>query len=713
MLKSKHSSYLLKRDLLRCFAVILCLVVVIIPIYLKCTDVVYDNLHEKLTRNVEFGSELIENEINAQNVMIEKLKISQQYNFMRKKKGSISAEENVILNEMQNYYNNLCSAFFIQEKTILLFNKNNIMIDKNSITPYAMDIYGYSWSFKDLDYADFRKKLFEKEYYGEFPSDMKFEAQKDGKIVYLKTIGSSVNKENSIMLSIFDFDELVKQCGLEEIAKSGNIYIKNRNGELLCSSHKTKDTVMEINHQFSSVPMTIIAEVSDEYVSVQMRGVRRVIVFYFIIAVLVMIFIVLLYAYKHWKMVSEIAEVFGKDEVLDAGFLNIDHKFIKEHRSKIDGQKRKLDELMNEKLFSALLNNGASEEELLALREGFLKNSPQFCLMLIKTEESDNYSIEDVIGVFYENHTNVILHAKTEPDIIVLLLDAQTLNVAQLKKLTHDMIYNDNINIRVVISGIKSELSEAASLVRQMKNLLTYLENSSFVQMDEIKRDEEYDRFISFEYTKQLYEHIMNGNMRLAVRHVYEQWYYLAENPSITDEISKLFYWQYGVIAQIAAELGYNGKLPVMGYGKNIVDIAQEVISVVEKLSMLASEKNNAGINRAEQIIQYINENCYDSQFYMQNLCDKFTLSERTVSEIIKNETGMRFSDYVGELRIKRVEKLLSTTDISINDIATMCGFASNNALYKAFKRVHTLSPTQYRADTNDANLRTEEKNVF
>lgn len=703
MFKNKHSSYLLKRDLLRCIAVILCLVVVIIPIYLKCSDVVYDNLHEKLTRNVEFGSELIENEINAQNVMIEKLKISQQYNFMRKKTGSISAGENVILNEMQNYYNNLCSAFFIQEKTILLFNKNNIMIDKNSITPYAMDIYGYSWSFENFDYADFRKKLFEKEYYGEFPSDMKFKGQKDGKIVYLKTIGSSVNKENSIMLSIFDFDELVKQCGLEEIAKSGNIYIKNWNGELLGSSLKTKNTVMKINHQFSSVPMTIIAEVSDEYVSLQMRGVRRVIIFYFVIAVLVMIFIVLLYAYKHWKMVSEIAEVFGKDEILDTGFLNIDHKFIKEHRSKIDGQKRKLDELMNEKLFSALLSNGASEEELLALKDNFLKNSPQFCLMVIKIEESDNYSIEDVIGGFYESHTNVILHAKTEPDMIVLLLDAQSLNVAQLKKLTHDMIYNDNINIRVVISGVKSELSEVTSLVRQMKNLLTYLENSSFVQMDEIKRDEEYDRFISFEYTKQLYEHIMNGNMRLAVRHVYEQWYYLAENPSITDEISKLFYWQYGVIAQTAAELGYNGRLPAMGYGNNIVDIAQNVISVVEKLSMIASEKNSTGTNRAKQIIQYINENCYDSQFYMQNLCDKFTLSERTVSEIIKNETGMRFSDYIGELRIKRVEKLLSTTDISINDIATMCGFASNNALYKAFKRVHTLSPSQYRADTNDA----------
>lgn len=157
---------------------------------------------------------------------------------------------------------------------------------------------------------------------------------------------------------------------------------------------------------------------------------------------------------------------------------------------------------------------------------------------------------------------NIILRSKTDSDLIVLLLDAQSLNIAELKKLTRDIIYSDNLKIRAVISSVQKSLGDIPNVCRQLRNVLLYLENSSFVQLDDIKRDEAYDSFISFEYTKRLYEHIMNGNMRLAVRQVYEQWYYLAENPSVTDEISKLFYWQYGVIAQAAAELGYKGKLP-------------------------------------------------------------------------------------------------------------------------------------------------------
>ena len=711
MFGNKRSIYLLKRDLIRCAAVILCFVAAITPIYFKCSEVLYDSLRDKLTRNIDFGGEIIKKELDAQNIMIEKLKASHLYNSLRKRNsGLFRPEENVTLNEMQRQYNDLCGAFFVRENTLMFFHNNDVMIEKNSITPYAMNVYGYSFKFKDMDYSHFRQKLFSREYFGEFPSDIKLADSKKTKLIYMKTVGSFKSSENSVMLSIFDFNEIIRQCGLEEIAKNGNIYIRNWDGEKLASSVKTSGAAMRITRRFSSVPLTVTAEVSKDYAAGQMRTVRRVIVFYFAAATAVMIFIVLLYAYKHWKMVSEIAEVFGKDEGFDEKSLNIDYKYIKERRGTIDGQRKKIDELMTEKLFSELINNGVSDEELSVLQENMLGETTSFCLMMIKTDEADETDPTYVISRFYESHMNIILRSKTDSDLIVLLLDAQSLNVAELKKLTRDIIYNDNLKIRVVISSVQKSLGDIPNVCRQLRNVLLYLENSSFVQLDDIKRDEAYDSFISFEYTKQLYEHIMNGNMRLAVRQVYEQWYYLAENPSVTDEISKLFYWQYGVIAQAAAELGYKGKLPVLSYGDNVVDIAREVISVVEKLAAISGAKRSVEPDRSEQIIKYIDENCYDSQFYMQNLCDEFALSERTIGDIIKNKTGMRFSDYIGALRMKQVEKLLSTTDISINDIAAMCGFASNNALYKAFKRVHSMSPSQYREDTNDASLKTEDK---
>ena len=699
MLNNKNSLYLLKKDFLAGILVIAGFIALMFPIYFQCSNVIYDNIYSEVQNNIEIGAELIDNEADMQSVVLEKLKLSREYNTLCKLKGIDSPAQYVTMNAARTYYSDLCAGLLIQDRSIALFKNNDIMLDGNSAVPEAGEYYGYSWAIENFTYEQLRDKLFEKRYYGEFSDELKFIDNGKQKLVYIKTVVANFNDADGVVISVFDPDTIIAKCGLDEISEYTSVYLYSWDDKQIYTQLNSESNGIRIEKKLSSVPLKIVAEVSDAYVSEQMRKVRNILLVYIAAAVMAVGIFVSIFAYRHWKMVSEIAEVFSADESLEDLHHNVNYKFIKDNRIKIEDQRRKMSDIVADQLFASLLSREVSAEELETFSQAITNGASDYCLMMIKLPEYNDEIIGSIIDNLYENHINVLIHTKAAENILAVLIDADSASINYLKKLMDDMIYNSHMKIKVVASRTE-KLGEITEISRKLKNLLTYLENSVFVVMDELKRDNKYEKYISFEYTRKLYDYIMSGNMRLAIRLVYEQWYYLAENPSVTDEISKLFYWQCGVISQTAEELGCdNIAFPHLGYDKNINDTAQSIIGLVEKLSEFAEKNKGAAVDRAVQIIRYIEENCFNSQFCMQSLIDRFSLSERTIADIIKNKTGMRFTEYISELRIKRVEKLLVTTDIPINDIAELCGFASNNTLYKAFKRVHSISPSQYRED--------------
>ena len=100
---------------------------------------------------------------------------------------------------------------------------------------------------------------------------------------------------------------------------------------------------------------------------------------------------------------------------------------------------------------------------------------------------------------------------------------------------------------------------------------------------------------------------------------------------------------------------------------------------------------------RTIQILDYINEHAYDASFYMPELVEKFSMSDRKIAQLIKNMTGETFSNYVSQLRIKKAEELIKNTDLPISEVAVRSGYDSSNSLYKAFKKVYGVSPSAYR----------------
>ena len=62
-----------------------------------------------------------------------------------------------------------------------------------------------------------------------------------------------------------------------------------------------------------------------------------------------------------------------------------------------------------------------------------------------------------------------------------------------------------------------------------------------------------------------------------------------------------------------------------------------------------------------------------------------------------KNKTGLTFSKYLTELRLKKAIEFLKNTDFDITDIATFTGYNDASYFTQIFRKSCGMTPSEYR----------------
>lgn len=96
-------------------------------------------------------------------------------------------------------------------------------------------------------------------------------------------------------------------------------------------------------------------------------------------------------------------------------------------------------------------------------------------------------------------------------------------------------------------------------------------------------------------------------------------------------------------------------------------------------------------------IIQYIENNYTYADLSINYLADYFHMNPSTISLTIKNALGTGFHQYISLLRVNKAKELLLTSDKSINEICTECGFASQQTFYRTFKKITGVTTSEFR----------------
>lgn len=104
-------------------------------------------------------------------------------------------------------------------------------------------------------------------------------------------------------------------------------------------------------------------------------------------------------------------------------------------------------------------------------------------------------------------------------------------------------------------------------------------------------------------------------------------------------------------------------------------------------------EQNRVRIARA---IDYLR--CeFAHELDVASLADAAGLSRTHFARQFSEWTGLTPMQYLRQVRIDHARKLLGDVDLSIKEIAAMCGFKSPYHFSKVFRQVDGLTPTRYR----------------
>lgn len=96
-------------------------------------------------------------------------------------------------------------------------------------------------------------------------------------------------------------------------------------------------------------------------------------------------------------------------------------------------------------------------------------------------------------------------------------------------------------------------------------------------------------------------------------------------------------------------------------------------------------------------IEKYISSNYSDPSMGLNRISDKFQISESYFSHMFKEKTGVNFSTYLENIRMKEAARLIKETDTGLNELYISVGYNNANTFRRAFKKVYGITPSMMR----------------
>ena len=105
--------------------------------------------------------------------------------------------------------------------------------------------------------------------------------------------------------------------------------------------------------------------------------------------------------------------------------------------------------------------------------------------------------------------------------------------------------------------------------------------------------------------------------------------------------------------------------------------------------------------DKFESILNYINHNFTSNDMSIKKVADIFFYNEKYLSSLFIKKTGMKFSQYLNNLRIEHAIKLCKKGETNVLEISNECGFTDRFYFSKVFKKNTGKTPSEYMKDNS------------
>lgn len=125
---------------------------------------------------------------------------------------------------------------------------------------------------------------------------------------------------------------------------------------------------------------------------------------------------------------------------------------------------------------------------------------------------------------------------------------------------------------------------------------------------------------------------------------------------------------------------------------EGFIDTLEQLAQHIEELS-----QNRRYNTLMREIRDYVAEHFMDPNLSLTLLSDQFQISPKYLSQLFKESIGQNFSDFLIGLRIDYAKRLLRDSDVTVQDISDMMGYANPTSFIRVFKKMVGMSPGQFR----------------
>ncbi len=137
---------------------------------------------------------------------------------------------------------------------------------------------------------------------------------------------------------------------------------------------------------------------------------------------------------------------------------------------------------------------------------------------------------------------------------------------------------------------------------------------------------------------------------------------------------------------------------------ENLILLFKQILLWIQRYGIFIYEQVDTGKGFDEDIestMRLVAEE-YANTITLDDAAARINLSPTYLSKKFRHVTGKTFSEYVNYIRLRQATQMLLTTDDSVTEIATKCGFNSSNYFKDCFKKRFGVSPRTYRTQSKN-----------
>ena len=252
-----------------------------------------------------------------------------------------------------------------------------------------------------------------------------------------------------------------------------------------------------------------------------------------------------------------------------------------------------------------------------------------------------------------------------------------------------------------VCAGVSQADTGTAGLSRdfvQAMDNLSIASEGQPVRFEESAAREKEDGF-AFDVLARMYNQLMTGNRDA----FFAELSALRESGALSTarQRKRIYYGMDLVLSSARAGRNLSDEETVLPHYEDSLSL-DELCGRIERAAdelcdALEKRRSSGNTELKRRLVEYVDAHIADPNLCAEMAADDCGLSVKYLHRIFHEQTGRSMAEYMEEKRMGMAREMLARPRDSVSDISTACGFRSLNSFYKAFKRVHGLSPSEYR----------------